>query len=182
MPNVEADGDAEARTQSLWDFALRTYARPNVAAICLRLQDEFGADVPVLLYGAWMALVRGTELTPAQVRETVERVRPWQEEVVRPLRAIRRDLKAGPYPAPSPEAEVMRTKLKGVEIEAERIELEVLEHSGLAVEARATDAPTPQLATANLNRLISYFAAGAPPALDLAGDLAQALQGPSPSN
>ncbi len=37
----------------LWTFACAFYGRPGVAAACLALQDEGGADVPLLLYLIW---------------------------------------------------------------------------------------------------------------------------------
>jgi hypothetical protein len=54
-------------------------------------------------------------------------VAAWQDEIVRPLRAIRRRLKSGPLPAPSAARDELRTRIQAAELECERIELLQLE-------------------------------------------------------
>jgi uncharacterized protein (TIGR02444 family) len=120
----------------LWTFAVSLYAAPDVAAACLGLQDRHGCDVNVLLFAAWMGAVRHRTLTPAELAEAAAAVRDWHTEIVDPLRYVRRRLKSGPAPAPDQASEALRTRIKAIEIEAERIELAVLEkraakwHSG----------------------------------------------------
>jgi len=46
---------------------------------------------------------------------------------VRPLRSVRRRLKSGPPPAPNAISEALRARVESVELEAERIELAILE-------------------------------------------------------
>lgn len=104
----------------LWDFALAAYARPGVAAACLALQDRRGVDVPVLLFAGWAGAVGGVRLTAAEVARIDAVVRPWREEVVHPLRAVRRRIKG------DPGAGALYERLKAVELEAERIALDRL--------------------------------------------------------
>jgi len=77
----------------LWDFSERTYARDGVATACLSLQDEFGLDVNLLLYAAWLACA-GRRLTVAHLTDLEARVGDWRERVIKPLRALRRRLRA----------------------------------------------------------------------------------------
>jgi uncharacterized protein (TIGR02444 family) len=115
--------------QGLWDFALRLYGAPDVGDACLVLQDESGVDVPVLLFSAWLAK-HSVALSQAEIARIDGLVADWRNEVVRPLRAIRRRLKSGPHPAPTKETETLRNGVKGVELSSEKIELSVLEAEG----------------------------------------------------
>jgi uncharacterized protein (TIGR02444 family) len=115
-----ADGD-------LWHFAIALYGRPGVAEACLRLQDGLGVDVPVLLFAAWTGERLGMELSAAVVGEVVALARPWQREIIAPLRAVRRRLKDDPSPAPREAAEELRGGIKSLELRAEQLELAALE-------------------------------------------------------
>lgn len=114
---------------ALWDFAVALYGRPGISEACLALQDEYGVDVPLLLYATWLG-EEGRKLSALDVADILKSIRPWQNEVVMPLRVLRRRLKEGPPPAPSERTETLRNAIKGAELLAERIELELLEGSG----------------------------------------------------
>lgn len=144
----------------LWDFALRLYAAPGVGEACLVLQDESGIDVPVLLFSAWLAK-QSMALTEAELVRIDGLVFEWRNEVVKPLRAIRRRLKNGPYPAPTKETETLRNGVKGVELNSEKIELAVLEAEGktlIAARAGSGDA------SGNLARVLGHFRGSEPDA------------------
>jgi uncharacterized protein (TIGR02444 family) len=112
-PDLEVDG---------WAFALDIYARPAVADACLKLQNEAGVDVMMFLMVAYAAVRHRILLTPSEIRELDEACRPWREQIVQPLRAIRSGLKSGPSPAPSSETEQFRSRVKAVELAAERLQ------------------------------------------------------------
>ncbi|MDB5655798.1 MAG: hypothetical protein JWQ94_3411 [Tardiphaga sp.] len=108
-----------------WAFALRIYAEPDVAAACLRLQDDAGVDV-LLLLGVAFASGRGIPLSPSDIAAMDEACRPWREQVVQPLRALRIALKAGPPPAPDAATEILRNQIKASELHAERLANDLL--------------------------------------------------------
>jgi uncharacterized protein (TIGR02444 family) len=108
-----------------WAFALRIYAEPGVAAACLRLQDEAGVDVMLLLAVAFAGR-RGIALSSADIAAMDAACRPWREQVVRPLRALRTALKAGPKPAPNAATETLRNQIKASELHAERVASDLL--------------------------------------------------------
>lgn len=110
----------------LWTFSLAVYARPGVAEACLRAQDTFSQDVNLLLWAAWVGAVHGHGLTGNEVAAAKAAVGPWSESVVLPLRTLRRGLKVGPPPAPSPATDALRDRVKALELEAERIEQDIL--------------------------------------------------------
>lgn len=109
---------------SLKPFALAVYGREGVPAACLALQDGLGVDVNVLLFAAFVGAVRGEVLTEADVAAADARVGGWHGDVVVALRTVRRRLKDYAAPASGVAAAAdLRRKLKGLEIEAELIEL-----------------------------------------------------------
>jgi uncharacterized protein (TIGR02444 family) len=105
-----------------WAFALDIYARPGVADACLKLQNEAGVDVMMFLVIVFAAVRHRILLTPSEIRQLDEACRPWREQIVRPLRAIRSGLKTGPLPAPNSETEEFRSKVKAVELASERLQ------------------------------------------------------------
>jgi uncharacterized protein (TIGR02444 family) len=109
-----------------WTFALDVYRRPGIDAACLDLQDRRGADVVLLVVALWAGAVCAHAFTRDEADRLEAAARPWREEVVRPLRAVRRRLKAGPAPAPSAAAEALRGRVKDAELAAERLQLEHL--------------------------------------------------------
>ncbi|WP_037084837.1 TIGR02444 family protein [Neorhizobium vignae] len=139
--------------QGLWDFALRLYGAPGVGEACLLLQDESGVDVPVLLFSAWLT-TNSVALSPTEIARIDDLVADWRNEVVKPLRAVRRRLKYGPHPAPTKETQTLRTGVKDVELSSERIELAVLEVEGQAL--IAADGSTGD-AAGNLRSVVMFF-------------------------
>jgi uncharacterized protein (TIGR02444 family) len=109
-----------------WAFALALYDRPGVAESCLALQNELGVDVMLLMMATFAAVKRRIVLTPDEIRALDEASRPWREQIVRKLRTIRTDLKTGPAPAPSSVTEQLRSQVKALELEAEKIENQLL--------------------------------------------------------
>ena len=108
-----------------WRFSLGFYRVPGVAEACIRLQDEAGVDVNLLFYLLWLATSEQS-LTRAEVEATERQIAPWREQVVKPLRSIRRAIKAPPVAIDAAAAEVFRTQVKGLELEAERLQQEAL--------------------------------------------------------
>ena len=97
----------------LWDYSLTIYRLDEVATSCIALQDKFDIDVNLLLYAAWLAhLKRGLSDDHLVAMEAC--VCEWREQVVKPLRALRRQLRD--YPG----AESARDELKHLELQAER--------------------------------------------------------------
>jgi uncharacterized protein (TIGR02444 family) len=111
---------------ALWRFSLTVYQKPGVSDACLLLQDRYGCNVTLLLFAAWAGAEQGVVLTADEMAAAVGTVGAWHDEVVEPLRAVRRRLKHGPAPAPDKATGKLRARLQAIEIEAERIELETL--------------------------------------------------------
>src|SRR5216683_1844224 len=73
------------REESLfWRFSLRFYSRPSVAAACLALQDEAGADVNLMLFLLFLAEHK-RQVTREDIARLDSTVRRWRDCVVKPL-------------------------------------------------------------------------------------------------
>lgn len=103
---------------NLWDFSLMHYARAGVADACLRLQDEHGVNVNVLLWCAWLEQ-RGLMLNAARLRSAQKRIHAWDEHYVVPLRQLRRRMKAE-FGAADEGIERVRSQIKQAELLAEK--------------------------------------------------------------
>ncbi len=116
---------SSAQGSPFWQFSLRFYRQPQVADTCIALQEERAVDVNLLLFLLWQA-TRKRALAAAEVAEIERRVGAWREMTVIPLRTLRRALKSPPPLVAGAAAELFRTKVKAVELEAERLQQETL--------------------------------------------------------
>lgn len=84
--------DASMNQNPFWQYSLSVYQRPTVAELCLRLQDEFQADVNMLLCAAWLSSI-GQPLTEGLLYQLSADSYDWQQNCLGPLRQARRFLK-----------------------------------------------------------------------------------------
>jgi uncharacterized protein (TIGR02444 family) len=108
-----------------WRFSVKFYAVPGVAPACIELQDRAGVDVNVLFFLLWNA-TQQRAFSGDEVAEIERQVSDWREMTVVPLRAVRRALKSPPAAIAPDVAEGFRTRIKSVELEAERLQQEAL--------------------------------------------------------
>lgn len=106
-----------------WQFSLIFYKQREVTDACLTLQDRHGLDVNLLLFCIWSAHGGPGRLSAEDLRECRSLVAGWQAERVQPVRALRR----APAPAvPEDLGEYFHQRLLALELEAERVEQELL--------------------------------------------------------
>jgi uncharacterized protein (TIGR02444 family) len=108
-----------------WRFSLQFYRLPGVAEACIELQEQGGADVNLLLFLLWHG-AQQRALSTAQVDELEQKIAGWRDLTVIPLRAVRRALKSPPGLVEAGAAEAFRTRIKAVELEAERLQQEAM--------------------------------------------------------
>jgi uncharacterized protein (TIGR02444 family) len=140
-----------------WAFALAIYARPGVADACLTLQNEAGVDVMLLIMTTFAAVKRRTLLTADEIRALDEACSPWREQIVKKLRTIRTELKTGPQPAPSDATEPFRSRIKALELEAEKLENRLLAEC-LPLRPPELGPARPEQLRAVLNDVVAFFA------------------------
>lgn len=164
-----APPEARSADVRFWDFSVTAYGRPGVAPACLALQERHGLDVNLLLYCAWCGS-RGRRLEETALRALDGRIAAWREEVVRPLRAVRRWLKTQET-ALGEDPQALRQEIKRLELEAERIEQELL----AAEAAEAHGQPSPKTGAANMALYLAFL--GCLPSTTDIADLAAVLTG-----
>lgn len=150
------------RDNAFWRFSLEVYGAPGVAAECLALQDALGIDVNLLLFCAWLGSARRTALSASEIESARSLVQPWHDQAVRPLRAVRRQLKA----FSGPDSEAFRLRVKALELEAEQMEQAMLFSHALETWPRAGAADPRDAVAANIRiYLRSQRGAGPGPGL-----------------
>ncbi|MGE7959799.1 TIGR02444 family protein [Pseudomonas sp. NPDC089530] len=100
----------------LWNFTLKTYARPGVEEACLALQAA-GANVCLLLCAAWLGS-RGVACNPQRLQQLRSLGQPWHDTIIVPLRQLRTQWR--PAASADPQLAVLREQVKALELEAER--------------------------------------------------------------
>ena len=118
-----------------------------MSAACLDLQDRRALDVNLLLFAAWAGRVCGVRLTRRELERIEAGIASWRDEVVRPLREVRRRVKA--------EDAALYERLKAAELAAERIEQDRLfELSALTPGPEGDPEGSVELAGTNLRLLV----------------------------
>jgi len=124
---------------ALWPFALDVYGRPGVETALLELQDAHGQCVPLLIWTLWLA-AEGRIADDGALASAAELARAWQDAAVAPLRGLRRGLKSPSSKAPARAWRTLREGVKALELDAERMLLEMLEAASPAPGGAASDA------------------------------------------
>jgi uncharacterized protein (TIGR02444 family) len=138
---------AQLSPSRFWTFSLSVYGDESVARACLGLQDGHGLDVNMLLF-ALFAGAQGTVLSRAEIEQLDHAVEPWRRNVVRPLRQVRRWLKAH-GPAGDDRAGALRRNVLEREIESEAYQQGLMERT-VAVGEGAPDS------RAGADNLVAY--------------------------
>jgi uncharacterized protein (TIGR02444 family) len=140
----------DAAVASFWRFSLLVYARPGVSETLIRLQDEAGHNVNLILFGLWRAVCGGRKLDAAAVARARAALAGLDRDVVAPLRRLRRALDAAGL---DPDIRDMRRRVLALELAAER-----RVQARLAASVRPSRAPAAvdraALAEANLRLIL----------------------------
>ncbi|HQT64812.1 MAG: TIGR02444 family protein [Acidocella sp. 20-57-95] len=138
------------------DYVLRYYAVEGVSKACLALQETYNLDVDLVLFAIWLGAVRQIVLSDENLTSADALVTTWRDQIIRPLRVIRRRLKATGYPFTHTDIEKLYRDVLGAEIFGEKIEIAVLEaHSANWPDHANIDFR--DAISANLAKVIGYF-------------------------
>jgi uncharacterized protein (TIGR02444 family) len=124
-PSTTSAAQGSPQGSPFWRFSLRLYRAPGVGDACIALQEGSGVDVNLLLFLLWQATQRRA-LTAADIKALDETIGGWRDTAVIPLRILRRALKSSPGLVDPNTAEAFRTRIKAVELEAERLQQEAM--------------------------------------------------------
>lgn len=108
-----------------WRFSLHFYRQAGVFDACIALQDDCGIDVNLLLFLFWLAS-DDRQLSTEDVELLDDNVRDWRNLTIVPIRDARRKLKGAATLVAPAKQEAFRTKVKAIELDAERLQQEAL--------------------------------------------------------
>ena len=123
---------SQHQASPFWTFSLRLYGAEGVAPACIKLQDQHGIDVNVMLFALWLAH-EGRAISRVEMHAIMDAAESWRMQVVVPLRSVRRILREPADAAGKGAAHfnrqaalALREKIKAAELEAERLQQEAL--------------------------------------------------------
>lgn len=80
---------AESLDNPFWQFSLAVYSDSKVQKSCLQLQNDYDANVNLLLYCCWLA--KAVEpLAQHELATACQLVAPWHRDITMALRKIRK--------------------------------------------------------------------------------------------
>ena len=125
----------------MWTYSLAVYNRPGVQPLLLQLQDDFGADINLLLGCCWLA-ADAKALTADDLSALIRASEQWRAQCIIPLRAVRRFLKS------RPQVESLYQRAKTLEVDAEQWQQDQRSAGNLPASELCTD----ELALHNLRQ------------------------------
>lgn len=141
---------------AFWSYSLKIYRVAGVAEACLALQEDWGADVNLLLYCCWHGQA-GRALDKRSLRKAITAVSRWQAEVIKPLRQARHALKKPPDDLPVEWAGQLRKRIGAMELDLEYLEQCLLADAAQALPPKFR-AQSPRIATlASLTRYLALL-------------------------
>jgi uncharacterized protein (TIGR02444 family) len=151
---------APAGRSPFWRFSVGLYGVAGVPDACIALQDQAAVDVNLLFFLLWTAS-QGRALDQAEVADLDRQVGAWRDLAVIPLRTLRRALKAPPAVIGADAAEEFRTRIKGIELEAERLQQEAMFRLADAGRPAASSESAARASIAAYQAVLGPFPAGA---------------------
>lgn len=136
-----------------WDFVVELYAKPGISQACLELQDRLGIDVSFLLTVLFYAKHRGIDFSVEKIASLDRSISAWRDEVILPLRQLRRCVKVSGLLNSSTEEFYRR--IKADELLAERLEISAIEQQ---LEQTPAEQSAPGLTRDVIERVVKYFA------------------------
>src|SRR5262249_42075954 len=108
---------------AFWNFSVAVYGASGVEAECLALQDQFGLDINLVLFCAFVGAAHGVALTADDIAAARQEVGAWHQDVIKALRTARRGLKTIElrHADAIRAAAELRAWVKTSELEAERV-------------------------------------------------------------
>lgn len=155
--------------EDFWQFSLAVYRQPGVPSECLALQESLGADVNLLLLCAYLGARRKALLKREDIVAAIATSTEWHVDVVRNLRAARQALKPweeGRDPVLQDGARALRNTVKKLELDAERLEHDLLAHWANGREL-SSEASAETAITGNIRALLEYYASKSGEAVSL---------------
>lgn len=114
-----------SNNEKLSDFAFRVYAEPRVEELCIRLQNEYHANVNILLWTCWLQS-RAIRLDTAWLDDILISVDTLSQLTVSRLQEVRRVVKSSSG-FTRVQAKMINKHILNAELTAEKIFLQRME-------------------------------------------------------
>ena len=123
-----------ANANNFWLYSVAFYREPGIAEACLKLQNQHGFDVNLVLFCLWYGLNR--ELVPVPLlQQALDFSHYWNALGVQPLRDARTMLKSDKRLrslSSAADINALRESIKGLELKAEQIQQQELKQLAAA--------------------------------------------------
>ena len=103
----------------LWNYATQIYQIPEVEGSCLELQNQYDADVNILLYCCWVSEQKH-RLSGEDIQILQTTTAPWQT-ILKPLRDARQMMKQHIILIPSEQQNQTIDNMSEIELNAEHM-------------------------------------------------------------
>lgn len=142
---------------SFKEHAFAVYGTAGVGETCVALQDRHALDVVMMLYLCWLGR-HGVSLDTDSLEKAIQAVEGWREEVVLPIRRVRRALKTDVGIVAATHSNALRQTIKDAEIAAEVLQMTALEHLAESLLGRdARSAERHGVVRGNLSRYLDHL-------------------------
>jgi uncharacterized protein (TIGR02444 family) len=139
-----------------WPWLLDIYSKPGVSESLIALQDKEHLNVNALMFCCWLG-TQSVRLTHEDAAEIETLNKSWAEEIVAPVRQVRRVLKTSPLIDEDKRKDI-RGRIQAIEIELEEQHCTLLETRACALDAPREDEPEARAELAGDN-LATYLGA-----------------------
>lgn len=75
-----------------WNYSCQLFQLADVAEVCLHMQNDFDADVNLLLFCCWTG-DNHRPLNETEIDSLIQASEPWQTAIIKPLREARKLMK-----------------------------------------------------------------------------------------
>jgi uncharacterized protein (TIGR02444 family) len=111
------EGGKTSEDAAFWRFSLAFYEQPGVADALIKLQDRDGFDVNLVLFALWFGISGRGVLGGGSLAAAEQVAGPLRNEVVEPLRRLRRKLRHHP----DGDVQRLREGVRALEIAGEKL-------------------------------------------------------------
>lgn len=112
------------RSHPFWDFSIKIYGESTIEKACLDLQERYQLNINLLLYSAWIAHSKKSELSLAVFEKLNKHIKEWHSKV-ESIRSVRRSLKRFQFDDIKVDENALQ-KVKNIELASEYIEQTML--------------------------------------------------------
>ena len=118
-----------ANVNNFWQYSVAFYRKPGITEACLKLQNQHGFDVNLVLFCLWYGLNRGLLPVPL-LQQALDFSHYWNALAVQPLRDARTMLKIDTRLrslSSAADINALRESMQGLELKAEQIQQQELQ-------------------------------------------------------